>query len=59
MSGKVSRQVRKAVNSQELLAITKVLEFIEKTAKSKNFFQRWHIAMRYVFKKDFRAVMGE
>jgi hypothetical protein len=59
MSGKVARQIRKTVNSQELLAITKVLDFIEKTAKSKNFFQRWHIAMRYVFKKDFDAIMGE
>lgn len=59
MSGKVSRQIRKTVNSQELLSLTKVLDFIEKTAKSKNFFQRWYIAMRYVFKKDFRAIMGE
>ena len=59
MSGKITRQIRKAVNSQELLAVAKVLDFIEQTAKSKNFFQRWHIAMRYVFKKDFRAIMGE
>lgn len=59
MSGKVTRQIRKAVNSQELLAVAKVLDFIEQTARSKNFFQRWHIAMRYVFKKDFRAIMGE
>jgi len=59
MSGKIARQVRKTMNGQELLSLTRVLDFIEKTAKSKNFFQRWHIAMRYVFKKDFSAIMGE
>ena len=59
MSGKVTRQIRKTVNGERLLLITQVLDFIEQTAKSKNFFQRWHIAMRYVFKKDFRAIMGE
>ena len=59
MSGKVARQVRKTVNGEKILMVTQVLDFIEKTAKSKNFFQRWHIAMRYVFKKDFRAIMGE
>lgn len=59
MSGKVSRQIRKTMNSQELLSLTRVLDFIEKTAKSKSFSQRWHIAMRYVFKKDFSAIMGE
>lgn len=59
MSGKVTRQVRKTVNSERLLLITQVLDFIEKEATKKNFFQRFKIAMRYLFKKDFRAVMGE
>lgn len=59
MSGKVTRQVRKTVNGERILLITQVLDFIEKEATKKNFFQRFKIAMRYLFKKDFRAVMGE
>ena len=59
MSGKVTRQVRKTVNGERILLITQVLDFIEKEATKKNFFQRFKIAMRYLFKKDFRAVLGE
>ena len=59
MSGKVSRQVRKTVNSERILLITQVLDFIEAEAKKRNFFQRFRIAMRYLFKKDFRAIMGD
>lgn len=59
MSGKVTRQVRKTVNGERILLVTQVLDFIEKEATKKNFFQRFKIAMRYLFKKDFRAVMGE
>ena len=63
MSGKSSRQVRKEVKKQaddmkSLLAL-QIRDYMENTARAKGFFGRVRVACRYVFRKDFRGIMGE
>jgi len=57
MSGRYSRQIRKAINSRYKSAFEDVRTYIETKARSANFFQRLRIAARYVFKKDFNAFL--
>ena len=63
MSEKTSRQVRKEVKNQadkmkSLLAL-QILDYMENTARARSFFARVRVALRYVFRKDFRGIMGE
>ncbi len=63
MSGKQSRQVRKEISFQtdraKSLIALQILDFMCETARKKTFFQRLKICMRYLFKKDFRGLLGE
>jgi hypothetical protein len=63
MSGKQSRQVRKEISFQtdraKSLIALQILDFMCETAQEKTFFQRLKICMRYLFKKDFRGLLGE
>lgn len=54
MSEKNSRQIRKGINGNYKEAFEQVRVYIEAKARSANFFQRLHIAIKYLFKKEFR-----
>lgn len=56
---KIKKEVRSSADDMKMLLTAQILSFMEKQAKSRNFFQRWKVAMRYVFKKDFRGILGE
>ncbi len=57
MSGKYNRQIRKEVNSCYSQAFNQALVMIEAKAASANFFQRFRIAMKFLFKKNIRDLM--
>jgi hypothetical protein len=63
MRGSNARKIRQEVHSSaddmKMLLTAQILSFMEEQAKSKSFFQRWKVAMRYVFNKDFRGILGE
>lgn len=63
MSGKQSRQVRKEISFQtdraKSLIALQILDFMCEAAQEKTFFQRLKVCMRYLFKKDFRGLLGE
>lgn len=56
---KIRQEVKSSADDMKMLLTAQILSFMEEQAKSKNFFQRWKVAMRYVFKKDFRGILGE
>ena len=56
---KIKKEVRSAADAMKMFLTAQILSFMEEQAKSRNFFQRWKVAMRYVFKKDFRGILGE
>lgn len=56
---KIKKEVRSSADDMKMLLTAQILSFMEEQAKSRNFFQRWKVAMRYVFKKDFRGILGE
>lgn len=56
---KIKKEVHSTADDMKMLLTAQILSFMEEQAKSKNFFQRWKVAMRYVFKKDFRGILGE
>ena len=56
---KIKKEVRSSADDMKMLLTAQILSFMEEQAKSKSFFQRWKVAMRYVFKKDFRGILGE
>lgn len=56
---KIKKEVRASADDMKMLLTAQILSFMEEQAKSRNFFQRWKVAMRYVFKKDFRGILGE
>ena len=57
MSYKYNRQIRKVMNGNYRAAFEQVRVYIEAKARSANFFQRFRIAMRYLFKKDFNSFL--
>lgn len=63
MSGRTSRQVRKEVKNvagdMKTHLTVQILEYMEQTARKKGFFGRCKVALRYIFKKDFRGILGE
>ena len=56
---KIKKEVRSSADEMKMLLTAQILSFMEEQAKSKSFFQRWKVAMHYVFKKDFRGILGE
>ena len=48
---------RKAVNKNYSAAFEQVRIYIEAKARSANFFQRFRIAIRFLFKKDFNVFL--
>ena len=56
---KIKKEVRSSADDMKMLLTAQILNFMEEQAKRKSFFQRWKVAMRYVFKKDFRGILGE
>lgn len=56
---KIKKEVRSSADDMKMLLTAQILNFMEEQAKCKSFFQRWKVAMRYVFKKDFRGILGE
>ena len=56
---KIKKEVKSSADDMKMLLTAQILSFMEEQAKSKSFFQRWKVAMRYVFKKDFRGILGE
>lgn len=56
---KIRQEVHATADGMKMLLTAQILSFMEEQAKSKNFFQRWKVAMRYVFKKDFRGILGD
>lgn len=56
---KIKKEVRASADDMKILLTAQILNFMEEQAESKNFFQRWKVAMRYVFNKDFRGILGE
>lgn len=63
MSQKNARQVRKEIVKQtdnaKMFLTSQILTFMEETARNRSFFARIKIALRYIFKKDFRGILGE
>lgn len=56
---KIKKEVKSSADDMKMLLTAQILNFMEEQAQSKSFFQRWKVAMRYVFKKDFRGILGE
>ncbi len=56
---KIKKEVRSSADDMKMLLTAQILNFMEEQAENKSFFHRWKIAMRYVFKKDFRGILGE
>lgn len=63
MNGKTAKKIKKEVqNTAEEMKMgltAQILTYMEQIAKSKGFFGRVKVALRYVFKKDFRGILGE
>lgn len=57
MGDRYKRQIRKAVNKNYSAAFEQVRIYIEAKARSANFFQRFKIAIRFLFKKDFNVFL--
>ena len=56
---KIRQEVHATADDMKMLLTAQILSFMEEQAESKNFFQRWKVAMRYVFNKDFRGILGD
>lgn len=63
MNGKTAKKIKKEVqqtaDDMKMLLTAQILSFMEQTAKSKGFFGRVKVSLRYIFKKDFRGILGE
>jgi len=57
MGDRYKRQIRKAVNKNYSAAFEQVRIYIEAKAWSANFFQRFRIAICFLFKKDFNVFL--
>lgn len=56
---KIKKEVEAATEDMQMFLTVQIVNFLAEQAKRRSFFQRWKAAMRYVFKKDFRGILGE
>lgn len=50
-----ARKASKEIQNRRLNTLVQVLTLMEEEARKKNFFQRFLIATRYLFARDFRG----